>query len=240
MFFRKLMLAAVQIACLTAALFAVPQMGQAGPNPQVVLITVPSVTVTKKGTSVTLSATVKNTSGRGIGSLPLHFYVDATNLGVRYSNSAGTATATFFVSNTMAAGPHTIKVTYAGNGLYGPNSGVGTLTVQTGGGGTSPPSGPNPQVTVIGVDPVSGRRGRTVTLVATLTEAGGRPIGSQPLQFKVDSINLGVRYTASNGKATATFTIPNTLTPGRHSITATFAGSGLYRPSAGYETLTVQ
>lgn len=224
----------------------------AGPNPQIVQITVNSVSA-KSGATIDLTARLDKVNGLPIGSQALRFKVDATDLGIRWTDRAGIASARFTLPAKMSVGAHTITAIFDGNGLYRANSAVGTLTVLPTNpppaappGPPAPPSpprpspGPNPAVTVIAAPVATAKRGSSVNLTAILSQAGGRPIGAQPLRFKVGATDLGIRWTDQSGKATVVYKIPSNMAKGRHAVTVTYDGNGLYRPSSGPGTLTVQ
>ena len=76
-----------------------------------------------------------------------------------------------------------------------------------------------------------------ITLSATLTSAGS-PVTGEVITFSVDGTSVGTA-TTSGGTAYLSYTIPNTSTAGRHTLSAVFTGDTNYGASAGTGTLTV-
>jgi hypothetical protein len=86
---------------------------------------------------------------------------------------------------------------------------------------------------------VTGARGETVNLKATVTSAGS-PLSGKTVQFTVQGEAGAITApTGANGFATAPFTVPLTKPIGDFIITPSFAGDVDYAPSAGSGTLTV-
>ncbi|MCX6358656.1 MAG: Ig-like domain repeat protein [Armatimonadetes bacterium] len=86
---------------------------------------------------------------------------------------------------------------------------------------------------------VTGARGETVSLKATVTSAGA-PLAGKTVQFTVQGEAGAVTApTGANGAAAAPFTVPLAKPIGDFIITPSFAGDADYAPSAGSGTLTV-
>jgi hypothetical protein len=86
---------------------------------------------------------------------------------------------------------------------------------------------------------VTGARGETVNLKATVTSAGS-PLAGKTVQFTIQGDAGAVTApTGANGSATAPYTVPLTKPIGDFIITPSFAGDADYAPSAGSGTLTV-
>lgn len=94
-------------------------------------------------------------------------------------------------------------------------------------------------VTAVTVDNTSGRPGENVTLRATLWDGTGNGIGAKELTFAVEGTDVGTASTASDGRASLTYRVPDTLGVGAKNVRATFSGDSTYEPSEGLGTLTV-
>ena len=98
-------------------------------------------------------------------------------------------------------------------------------------------SPPNPTAVVQGaIGPV--------TFSATLTGAGGTPIGGATISFSIDGSGVGSAVTSADGVATFSSYDPSALSPGNHNVQASFAqlaiGSVLYGAStSSQQTLNI-
>ena len=165
------------------------------------------------GQSVTFTATVSATSGKPTGSVT--FKDGSTTLGTRTLNASGKAT---FIASSLALGSHTITVSYAGTSTFSASSRSLTQIVCT---------APTSTVVVASADPAVS--GQTVTFTATVSAAVagvGAPAGS--VTFKDGSTTLGTG-TLSGGKAVFT---TSALTPGSHTITASYAATSKFAASS--------
>ncbi|HEY2467504.1 MAG TPA: kelch repeat-containing protein [Terracidiphilus sp.] len=99
-----------------------------------------------------------------------------------------------------------------------------------------------PTPTTLAVSSASGTFGGTVNLSATLTvTAGGAPVGSQTVSFKLNGANVGTATTDGSGTATLSNVSLSGISAGTYAsgVSASFtAGSG-FAGSAGSATLTV-
>ncbi len=160
--------------------------------------------------TVTFTATV--TSNGGIPTGTVSFLVDGANAGSATLSASGTAT---FADSSLAVGSHTISATYAGDASDHGSSSTGISQViqaipTTTGLGQSTTGGATPQV----------------VLVATVLGASG-PMPSGVVTFKDGSSIIGAATVDATGVATLT---PD-LSPGNHSIVASYAGDTIHAPS---------
>lgn len=173
----------------------------------------PAVVTT--GLPVTLTANVGSVSGTPGGTVS--FYEGATMVGAPTLVSGSAS-----VSVTPTLGQHTYTASYAGNTAYAPSSSLPvTVTVNA----------PLTTSLTLSANPVSVTPGAPTTLTATVTSSSGTPGGT--ISFSegataVGSVNL------VNGVATLSLT----PSPGQHTYSASYAGSGGY-PAAGPATVTV-
>ena len=196
-------------------------MNQAGTTSVVTSATNPSVF----GQSVTFTATVTAVApGSGTPTGSITFLDGSTTLGTA-TLSGGKAT---FKTTALAAGPHTITVSYSGDGNFVTStSGPLTQTVNQAGTTSKVTSSANPSVF-----------GESVTFTATVkavAPGSGTPTGT--VSFLDGSTTLGTG-TLSGG--TATFSI-STLAVAAHSITVVYGGDTNFLTStSGILTQTVK
>lgn len=200
----------------------------------------PTLTVTKANTKfvvtsftepigkiVNLSATLKTTSNTVVAGRTVNFLIDGASVGSATTTSTGKASLSYHIT-TLALGSHTITAKFAGDSDYNASTGSGTLTVTQ-------------AVTKITVTTVSGARGTTVTLKATIKRTSDNTgVSGLTLAFKVNTASAGSATTNASGVATRSYTIPASMTVGAHTITVTFAGTTLYQSSSGTGTLNVK
>ena len=196
-------------------------VNQAGTTSVVTSATNPSVF----GQSVTFTATVTAVApGSGTPTGSITFLDGSTTLGTT-TLSGGKAT---FKTTALAAGPHTITVSYSGDGNFVTSpSGPLTQAVNQAGTTSKVTSSANPSVF-----------GESVTFTATVkavAPGSGTPTGT--VSFLDGSTTLGTG-TLSGG--TATFSI-STLAVGAHSITVVYGGDANFLTStSGILTQTVK
>ncbi|MEU4686984.1 Ig-like domain-containing protein, partial [Streptomyces xinghaiensis] len=174
------------------------------------------------GEPVTFTATVAPT---GIGPVPtgtLTFTVTGGTGGGTFTRPLdGTGTATLTL-DTLSVAHHTVTATYSGDTTYDPSNGSDTHQVNPANTTTTVTSFPDPSVS-----------GQEVTLTATVAPVApgaGTPHGL--VTFLIDGTTT---LTAPLTNGTAATTI-STLTPGPHTITATYTGAG--DPSFNSSTAT--
>jgi hypothetical protein len=165
------------------------------------------------GQSVTFSATVAATSGAGTPTGTVTFMDGATNLGTGSLNGSAQATLT---TSALALGSHSITAVYGGdNNFTGSTSAILTQAVSKNSTSTSLQSSLNPSIV-----------GQSVTFTATITwSTSGTPTGTVTFMDSTSSMGTGP---LSGSKATF---ITAALTPGLHSITATYNGDGNFAGS---------
>ncbi len=96
------------------------------------------------------------------------------------------------------------------------------------------------RATSLQVPAVSGRRGQTVALQATLRQSlDNAPISGQTLTFKVNNAVVGTAVTNSSGIATLNYTIPLSLPLGTNALRVEYAGNSTYAATVGSNVLTV-
>ena len=162
------------------------------------------------GQPVTLTATVKPTSGNLTTTGTVAFSDGTTSLGtVALDNGVATLT-----TSSLTTGSHTINATYSGDGTFHGSSGSLALTA---GNGTSTTlaSSANPSVS-----------GQSVTYTATVSPsppASGNPSGTVAFADGGQAIAGCGAVTLSAGTATCTTSYPGTA-GSPHAIVATYSG----------------
>ena len=178
------------------------------------------------GQSVTLRASLHRVvGGAAVSGETVTFSVDGIAVGTGVTSASGLATLAYAIPAGDTIGAHPITVSFAGDSSYSASSGTNTLTVKN--------------ATALSVSAVSGPRGTSVTLSATLT-AGGAAASGQPVTFKVDGMVVGTAATDGSGVASVPYAIPATAKLGSHRLTASFAGDAADSAASGVGTLTVQ
>ncbi|MBW8751851.1 MAG: Ig-like domain-containing protein [Propionibacteriales bacterium] len=74
----------------------------------------------------------------------------------------------------------------------------------------------------------------TSTLTASLEDEFGAPINNAPVVFKVDGATVGTATTNASGHASLAYVV--TKTAGSHTVSASYAGSGLYDANTSADT----
>ena len=197
-------------------------------NPETAAATSLSVTdaTGQAGGTATLQATL-TANGSPVADQTVTFTVNGQQLPAT-TDSSGTASATLSLSG-VAAGSYTINGSFAGSSAEQASSGTGTLTVTA-----TATSAAATNLNVWGAVPESGQPAQ---LDAALSNAAGNVIGGEPVTFHVNGQQV-TATTASDGLATTTIDVSGWAS-GNYPLTATFAGSSAYQPSAGSSVLTV-
>ncbi|MEU4687183.1 Ig-like domain-containing protein, partial [Streptomyces xinghaiensis] len=176
------------------------------------------------GETVTFTATVTPT---GIGPVPtgtVTFAISGGTGGGTFTQPLdGTGTATLTL-DTLSVAHHTVTATYSGDTTYDPSNGSDTHQVNPADTTTAVATTPDPTV-----------YGQPVNLTATVTPVApgaGTPHGL--VTFLIDGTTT-LTATLTSGTAATTLT---TLTPGPHTITATYTGAGdpSFNSSTGSDT----
>ncbi|MDR3727599.1 MAG: Ig-like domain repeat protein [Terracidiphilus sp.] len=158
------------------------------------------------GTSVTFTATV-TPNGTVAATGLVKFFDGAAQLGTLSLNAAGQTT---FATSSLAVGPHTITVVYQGDTNYSAaTSPAITQTVTQAQTLTAVVALPNP-----------GIAGKAVAITATVTVAQGVATPQGTVTFTDNGAALGTATLSNTGMAT----INQILTPGSHSIIASYGG----------------
>jgi hypothetical protein len=158
------------------------------------------------GTSVTFTATV-TPNGTIAATGVVNFLDGATQIGTGTLNAAGQTT---FTTSSLAVGPHTITAAYKGDTNYsGTTSLAITQTVTQAQTSTTVAALPNP-----------GIAGKAVAITATVQVIAGAATTTGNVTFTDNGAALGTATLSGTGTAT----ISPILTPGTHSIIASYGG----------------
>lgn len=181
--------------------------------------------------TVTLRAVLTNNdTSAGIEGKTLTFKIDDTTVGTGTTAADGAATLAYTIPEGIGAGAqaHSIKASFAFDGIHRPSDGTGTLTVSK-------------ADTTMLADDKTAKIGATVSLTATLTRNhdSGAVVG-RTVDFKVDGTAVGSDATDASGVATYDYVVPEGAGVGTRTITAEFAGDGDFVPSSDDSTLTVE
>jgi autotransporter family porin len=174
------------------------------------------------GKTVNLTATLTDSDGNPVSGASVQFSVNGTIIGSVNTDTNGIATLPYIITQTN--GTYTILANYFGNNTYAASNNTNNLTV-------------NKTPTTIIVTPVSGYKGKTVNLTATLTDSDGNPVNGASLQFSINGTIIGSVNTNTNGIATLPYTI--TQNGGYYNIDTLFAGDNVYNSSTGSATLKI-
>ena len=180
------------------------------PLKQVVNVSTTKTAVTTSGSPsfvgqpVTFSATVTDIYGAIPDGELVTFYDDGTAIGTG-TTAGGVAT---FTTSSLTAKTHTVKATYAGDGVFKPSSGTVMQVVDK-----------YPTTTALSSSLNPSNYGQTVTFTATVTPTGPYPLTGKVV-FKDGTTWIGAA-TLSSGVATLT---KSQLAVGTRSITATYNG----------------
>ena len=153
----------------------------------------------------------------------MQFSVNGTIIGSVNTDTNGIATLSYTIIQT--SGTYTILANYFGNNTYAASSNTNKLDV-------------NSTPTNVIVNDLTGNKGETVNLTATLTDTVHQlAISGETIKFLINGNLVGSAVTNSNGIATLPYTI--TQNGGYYYIDALFAGDNIYNSSTGNATLKV-
>ena len=192
------------------------------------------------GQSVTFLLTLAGPAGQTVApSGPVQFAVDGVDLGGPVTpvplDEPPPVSASSALSpsvSTLSPGTHTITATFAGDSTYAAGTAPGiTQTVNAAAG----PGTVTPTLTLSSSANPSAA-GQSVTFLLTLAGPAGQTVApSGPVQFAVDGVDLGGPVTPVPldepppvSASSALSPSVSTLSPGTHTITATFAGDSTY------------
>jgi hypothetical protein len=163
------------------------------------------------GLSVSFTATVSGAGGTPTGSVT--FKDGVTALGTVALDGTGHATLS---TSALSGGSHSITAVYSGNGTFA--SSTSPVLTQT--------TNPNGSVTTLSVSPNPANVGVPVTIIGTVTGAGGTPTGT--LTFRNNGTLIGSVPLDGSGRSQLT---TSALTAGSHSITAVYGGDSNHSAS---------
>ncbi|MGB7968033.1 MAG: Ig-like domain repeat protein, partial [Methanobacterium sp.] len=177
-----------------------------------------------KSDKVNLTATLTDThSDIPVQYANIQFSVNGTIIGSVNTDNNGIATLPYTITQTN--GIYTILAEYAGNATYATTNNTTNLTVTI-------------TLTNVIVNGLTGNKGETVNLTATLTDTVHQlAISGETIKFLINSTLIGSAITNNNGIATLPYTI--TQNGGYYNIDALFAGDNVYNSSTGVATLKV-
>jgi hypothetical protein len=168
-----------------------------------------------EGQAVTLTATVTATSGKPAGTVS--FLINGSVLGSPTVNSSGVATWTI---PSMAAGSYTFSAQYAGTSTFAAANSVAVTEIVSAAAAIT-------TTTSLQVSPNPVPQGQAVTLSATVQSASGIPTGT--VSFFSNGALVGSAALNSHGVAIYTAL---SLPTGTYQLTATYASSNSFAPSA--------
>jgi len=153
--------------------------------------------------------------------------LDAAAAGVTGAALAGTFVYNPAAGTTLAAGAHTLSVTFTPTDATDYNTPTAQVTIHV--------NSPTASTVVVQASPNPARFGQTVTLTATVTGSDGKPFSGGTAVFTSDGSAVGTVAVAS-GTATAT---TSSLAAGSHAIVVTYTNSTLSQPLIGSTTLVI-
>lgn len=180
------------------------------------------------GATVDLSASLRRAGDNSaLSGRMITFRINGGTIGSAVTSGVGTAVFRYTIPESTPAGAQSIGCAFDGDSGYNGSAGKGTLTVQK-------------SATALRVSDASGQGGDRVTLQGTLTRGvRNAPYAGATLTFQVDGANAGSAQTAGSGVASLTYTIPEGMNAGNHTVHVVFAGDAGTNGSAGNGTLTV-
>jgi Predicted protease len=195
----------------------------------------PTPSTVAVGTSVSLAIAVTS----GIHAQPfdptgsVQIAVDGRT--VAPSVALANADATYSLGTTgLAAGPHTVTVTYSGDSNFGGSTGTATITITGTGTGGAIAS----RTSVIAT-PGSAAAGTAISLaitVAPVSTSTNTPTGS--LQIEVDGATVANSVAVANGQGNYSLNTTG-LAAGSHQVTAIYSGDANFTGSQGGTSITI-
>jgi hypothetical protein len=222
-----------RLALLAAGVVAASTIGLVGPayaaSPTNTKLTTSTPTIGVGGTAK-LKAQVKPVSGTSKPTGTVTFKEGAATLGTADLALVGTVQTAKLELTTLPAGTHTITATYNGSTDFTVSTSLSvTITV-----------GKTTTTTTASSSTPAPTPGQDVKLKAVVKQTSGtiKPTGS--VTFKEGSTTLGTATLALVGTTeTAKLTIPGGLSMGKHTITASYAGSSTFEASTSTVEVTV-
>ncbi|MCL2735071.1 MAG: Ig-like domain-containing protein [Propionibacteriaceae bacterium] len=223
---------AVALVCLLAGLGQAPAM--ADPSPSRLVVATPTVV----GSSVYVSGRFTSSYGTGIGGLAVYVMLDDIYQGTTVTGPDGTFSYSF---GAPGPGSHIVSAYWSGDSRYGPASDGAVFGVSQ----QPQPVQPAPQVQrdtslSISLDPTQASPGATIAISGVLT-SNDSPVGSSLVSLSVDYGDIDSSVgTGDDGRFTALMALPDGDTfPGSFTVTASFAGDGVYIGSMARATGTI-
>ena len=167
------------------------------------------------GQAVTFRAAMISSTGGGVPTGTVRFFIDGVEVGSGAVNAAGLAT---FTTNSLAVGSYAVTAIYDGDANFTGSN--GTLS----GGQTV-----NKAATTATLKRSTSEAGAPLTLTATIlpvAPGGGVPTGT--VTFLIDGINRG---TVDLANGSAALFLPNGLSQGSHTVVVQYSGSGSHNAS---------
>jgi uncharacterized repeat protein (TIGR03803 family) len=174
------------------------------------------------GQPVTLKAVITS-NGTPLYHARLSFQIGTRAPAIALSDATGTASLAWTLPSNQA-GTLPLTVTFPGTSAYGASSGSGTITVLQ-------------RTSTITIGNITGQRGATITLPATLT-ANGVPVAYVKLGYQVGTGGAFGGTTNASGVAAPNFVIPVSA-PNTLPITVTYAGDAIDTPATATAMITV-
>ncbi len=174
------------------------------------------------GETVTLAATLSQ-GGAPVLGRQIAFSVDGTPAGSAATDGSGVAALGYVIPEGAGAGVRTIVAAFAGDDLYAPSSGSGTLTVDRG------------STTMYVPDREGIITTPTILRAFLYRQPGDVGVLGRNVAFAVAGTGVGSALTEASGRASLQWIID--APPGDHVIRAEFSGDGAYEPAAGEATL---
>ncbi len=172
------------------------------------------------GGAVNLTATLtRGTDNAGVIGRLVAFTMNGTAAGSAATAAGGAATLSYLIPAVTPEGSHALAAAFAGDALYGPSSGSGTLSVTNSG-------LPVTYLTVPNRSNIGGLQ--SVPLGAFLKRAiDNAALGGKTVTFKIDGTAVASAATNGSGIALVYWTTPAGYS-GTHEIRAEFAGDVAY------------
>jgi hypothetical protein len=178
------------------------------------------------GWKSTLTATL-NSNGTALPAEPVAFSVGSTVLGGGVTDANGKAVLSCVIPAAVGVGNLTLTVQFAGDSVYGPSAGTASLAVS------------KASVSIATLARTA-RQNQNTVLVGTLTRATDHsPLANEKLRFQIDGTAAGAATTDATGKGSLTYTVPATMSVGKHTVSIFFDGDSLDTSGSVTTTLTV-
>ena len=195
-------------------------LNQAGGSPVAGTLTI-SPEPSTAGLPYAISLSVQSTSAGGgtpTGSVTFSALSTSPAITTPLGSASLTNGMASFTAASLAVGTYTILANYSGDATFLP----GTFTLQH-----SVVPFVNSTTTTLGVAPNPALAGQTVSFTATVTSTGSPPPGRW-VAFDEGNTNLGTVWLGSSNTAVFDTSL---LSPGTHSVTATYLGDANSAPS---------